>query len=136
LSGPGRESATPEGGEAARGRDAAGSASVGMKPKLALLRSADSVSAGKTIESYPLRLFAHHMAEVFGVSLNGFYKQESAGAFTWAENRPKIGRKSWSRDRVAQYFAGELRGLTEGRPRGELTRSQPPKLRMAKAQGR
>jgi len=85
--------------------------------KLALLRQAAEVSAGRALADYPITLYAHHMAAIFGVTLNAFYKKESEGAYLFAENKPRIGRKSWSRDRVAQYFAGELRGLTDIRRR-------------------
>ncbi len=43
------------------------------------------------------KLFAEHMAEIFGVSVKRFYAQDADGAYRWAENRPRIGRKSWSR---------------------------------------
>lgn len=95
-----------------------------MTAKLVVLRAAEEASAGRAIDSYPITLYAHHMAAIFGVSLNAFYKKEAEGAYLFAENRPRIGRKSWSRDRVAQYFAGELRGVAQGRD---------DKKRMAKA---
>ena len=79
------------------------------------MRSTAEQSAGRTLASYPLRLFAHHMAQIFGVSLKTFYAQDARGAYLFAENRPRIGRKSWSRDRVQEYFAGTLTGLTPGR---------------------
>lgn len=69
-------------------------------------------TAGRTIESYPIRLFAHDMAEIFGVSLKRFYALENEGAFDFARTRPTIGRKSWSRDRVKAYFDGTVSGLT------------------------
>jgi hypothetical protein len=72
----------------------------------------------QTLDAYPLRLFAPQMAEIFGVSLKRFYALEAEGAFLWAEHRPRIGRKSWSRERVRQYDAGEVTGLTDrGRKR-------------------
>jgi hypothetical protein len=55
------------------------------------------------------------MAEIFGVSLNRVYRLAAEGAFDFAVLRPRIGRESWSRERVRQYFAGELRGLTPTR---------------------
>lgn len=70
-----------------------------------------------SLDTYPLRLFAPHMAEIFGLSVKRFYALAEEGAFDWAENKPKIGRSSWSRQRVAQYFAGEIRGLTPVRRR-------------------
>lgn len=82
------------------------------RTKATALREAEQRSAGKAITDYPITLYAHHMAEIFGVSLSAFYKSESAGAFLFAENKPRIGRKSWSRDRVAAHFAGERVGLT------------------------
>lgn len=88
-----------------------------MTAKLTVIRRDGEASAGRVIGDYPIRLFAHHMAEIFGLSLKAFYAQDAAGAFTFAENRPRIGRKSWSRDRVALHFSGELRGLTETRRR-------------------
>lgn len=66
----------------------------------------------RSLEDYPIRLYAHHMAEIFGVALRRFYALDADGHFLFAENRPQIGRKSWSRERVRQYFAGELSGLT------------------------
>jgi len=76
---------------------------------------AEEASAGRTLESYPLRLFAHHMAEIFGVSIKRFYALENEGAFLFAENRPRVARKSWSRDRVKAYFDGEVTGITAPR---------------------
>jgi len=71
----------------------------------------------KAIETYPERLFAPDMAEIFRVSLKRFYALDAEGAFLFAEQRPRIGRKAWSRARVQQYFAGEVRGLTPTRKR-------------------
>ena len=76
----------------------------------------DDKTAGRAIADYPICLFAHHMAEIFDVSVKRFYKLESEGAFLFAENRPRIGRKSWSRDRVKAYFDGTLLGLTGTKP--------------------
>lgn len=67
-----------------------------------------SGSAGRSIESYPIRLFAADMAELFELSLKRFYALDAEGAFLWAENKPRIGRKSWSRDRVKAHFDGTL----------------------------
>lgn len=86
-----------------------------MTAKVVALRREEEASAGRAMSDYPIVLYAHHMAAIFGVSLNAFYKKEAAGAYLFAENRPRIGRKSWSRDRVAQYVAGETRGLTARR---------------------
>lgn len=69
------------------------------------------------LDEYPLNLDAHHLAAIFGKSLSRIYALDADGAFLFAENRPQIGKKSWSRERVRQYFAGELRGLTEERRR-------------------
>lgn len=69
-------------------------------------------TAGRAIESYPIRLFAHDMADIFQVSLKRFYALDAEGAFDFAKNRPTIGRKSWSRDRVKAYFDGTLVGMT------------------------
>jgi hypothetical protein len=66
----------------------------------------------RPLESYPDLLNAHDMAAIFRVSLCRFYAIAAEGAFDFALNRPRIGKKSWSRERVRQYFAGELRGLT------------------------
>lgn len=67
------------------------------------------------IDTYPDRLFAPDMAAIFRVSLKRFYKLDGEGAFLWAETKPRIGRKSWSKARVTAYFAGEVRGLTDKR---------------------
>lgn len=79
-----------------------------MTSKAGAIAVAVEASAGRPIESYPIRLFAEHMAEIFGVSIKRFYAQDADGAYRWAENKPRIGRKSWSRDRVQAYFAGDV----------------------------
>ena len=66
----------------------------------------------RALDSYPERLFAAEMAEIFRLSVKRFYALDAEGAFLFAENKPRIGRKSWSRERVRQHFAGELKGLT------------------------
>lgn len=83
-----------------------------MSTKREAMRAAEEASAGRALDTYPLRLFASHMAEIFGISVKQFYAQDAAGAFLWAENKPRIGRKSWSRERVREYFAGEVKGIT------------------------
>ena len=84
-----------------------------MTTKRAVMRAAAERSAGRPLESYPIRLFAEHMAEIFGVSLKRFYAQDRVGDYDFAVNKPSIGRKSWSRDRVRRYFDGTLKGLTD-----------------------
>lgn len=76
--------------------------------RLATMRANAERSAGRKLEDYPVRLFAEHMAEIFGVSVKQVYALDAAGAFDFAAAQLVIGRKSWSRDRVAQYFAGTL----------------------------
>lgn len=88
-----------------------------MTTKQLKMRAAEEASSGRQLDSYPVRLFAHHMAEIFGVSLNAFYRADEAGAYLFAENRPRVGRKSWSRDRVRAWFDGTLTGLTERQSR-------------------
>lgn len=80
-----------------------------------LMRQAEEASAGRDLSSYPLRLYAHHMAEIYGFSLKQFYRYENAGDFVFAQIRPTIGRKTWDRERVAVHFAGRLRGVTAAR---------------------
>lgn len=84
-----------------------------MTAKLEAMTRAQQASAGKPIESYPIRLFVSHLAEIFGVSVKRCYELDAAGEFMFAEIKPRIGRKSWSRDRVAACFAGEVRGLRD-----------------------
>jgi hypothetical protein len=67
------------------------------------------------LSEYPDRLVAKDMAAIFRVTLKRFYAQDAEGAYDFALNRPRIGRKSWSRDRVQKYFDGTLRGLTSDR---------------------
>ena len=69
------------------------------------------------LEQFPERLFAADMAAIFRVSVKRIYQLDASGALLFAENRPRIGRKSWSRERVRQYFAGEISGLTAARKR-------------------
>lgn len=83
--------------------------------KLETMRASEERSAGRALTDYPIRLYSHHMAEIFGVSVKRFLAQDLTGNFIWAENRPRIGRKSWSRDRVIAYFAGEIAGLTRSK---------------------
>jgi len=73
--------------------------------------------SAQSLDTYPLRLFAKDMAEIFDISVKRFYALDGEGAFDFARTRPTIGRKSWSRERVRQYFAGEITGLTDGRRR-------------------
>lgn len=70
----------------------------------------------RALDSYPDRLFAIDMAAIFRVSLRRFYTLDAEGAFLFAQNK-RIGRKSWAKARVAQYFDGELSGLTVARKR-------------------
>lgn len=71
----------------------------------------------RDLASFPERLFAADLAAIYGISLKRVYALDAEGAFLFAEIRPRIGRKSWSRERVRQHFAGEVRGLTEVRKR-------------------
>lgn len=66
----------------------------------------------RDLDEFPQRMFAHHMAEWLGVSLKAFYRQHEHGQFVFAEHRPRIGKLSWSRERLRQWDAGELSGLT------------------------
>lgn len=68
---------------------------------------AREASAGRSIDEYPIRLDAHHMSELFGVSLKRIYKLDHDGALLRFQNLPTIGVKTWSRDRVKAYLAGE-----------------------------
>jgi len=70
-----------------------------------------------SLDAYPLRLFAKDMAEIFRVSLKRFYALDEEGAFLWAEHRPRLGRKSYSREIVGEYLAGKPIGLTDPRRR-------------------
>ena len=63
-------------------------------------------------EDFGPALYAKDLAEIWGVSLKRIYALDAEGAFDFAKNRPTIGRKSWSRDRVRAYFGGTLVGLT------------------------
>jgi hypothetical protein len=66
-----------------------------------------------TLDDYPERLFAPEMAAIYRVSLKRFYALADEGAFLFAEIKPRIGRKAWSRERVRQHFAGTLTGLVD-----------------------
>lgn len=77
----------------------------------------DANVAHRALDTYPERLFAHDMAAIYRVSLNQFYRLNAAGAFLFAEMRPRVGRMAWSRERVQQHFAGSLTGLTLSRKR-------------------
>lgn len=68
--------------------------------------------SARSLDDYPERLFIEDMAAIFRVSVRRAYDYAAEGAFDFAVNKPQIGRPSWSRARVKQYFAGELRGLT------------------------
>lgn len=65
----------------------------------------------KSIADYPDRLFMKDMAELFQISVKRAYALDAEGAFLFAETRPRIGRKSYSRERVRAYFAGEITSL-------------------------
>jgi len=77
----------------------------------------------RPIESFPDLLYIADMAEIFRVSMSRAYQLASEGAFTFAEHRPRVSRLSYSRERVRQYLAGELRGLTD-RPATHKRRSK------------
>ena len=62
-------------------------------------------SAAPRLDEYPERLSAKDMAAIFRVSQKRLYAIDAEGALLWAENRPRIGRRSWSRERVRRYFA-------------------------------
>jgi hypothetical protein len=82
---------------------------------------------GSQIEAwglYPAPQWPVDMADIYRVSLKRFYQLAAEGAFDFAVLRPRIGRKSWSRERVRQYFSGELRGLTPTR-RSKAARHGP-----------
>ena len=64
------------------------------------------------LDTFPELLRAKDMAVLYRVSLKRFYALAAEGAFVFAELRPRIGKMAWSRERVRQHFAGELRGLT------------------------
>lgn len=72
-------------------------------------------AAPRDLASYPERLFAHDMAAIYRISLKRFYALDAEGHFDFAIIKPRIGRKSWSRERVRQSFDGELRGLSVAR---------------------
>ena len=60
-------------------------------------------------------LYARDLADIFGISISRVYAKASTGEFDLFVNRPATSRLSWSRDRLAKYFAGELQGLTGSR---------------------
>ena len=43
----------------------------------------NDATAGRTIDSYPIKLHAHHMAEIFDVSLKRFYALDAEGAVSY-----------------------------------------------------
>lgn len=72
----------------------------------------ETTAPRRTLDAFPERMVAADVAEWMGISVNAFYKLEAVGKFTFAEHRPRIGKKSWSRERLRQWDAGELAGLT------------------------
>lgn len=78
-----------------------------MTAKAAARQLAREASAGRSIDEYPIELDAHHMSEIFGVSLKQIYKWDAAGKLLRFENLPRIGRKTWSRERVRARHTGE-----------------------------
>lgn len=66
----------------------------------------------RNLDEFPELMTAKDLAEWRGLSLKRIYALDREGAFTFAENRPRIGTKSWSRDRLKQWVNGELVGLT------------------------
>lgn len=71
----------------------------------------------RELASFPERMTMKDIAEWLGVSLSRAYALEAQGDFAFAQHRPMIGRKSWSRQRFAQWDAGTLTGLTVARRR-------------------
>jgi hypothetical protein len=68
--------------------------------------------ARRDLETFAERMFAKDVAEWMDISVKRFYALEAEGRFFFAEHRPRIGRKSWSRERLKQWDRGELKGLT------------------------
>lgn len=60
-------------------------------------------------------LYAKDLADIFNISLSRVYAKASTAEFDLFVNRPATSRKTWSRDRLVKYLAGELKGLTESR---------------------
>lgn len=71
----------------------------------------------RDLSAFPERMLIKDIAEWLGVSVKRAYALELTGSFTFAEHRPSIGRKSWSRRRFEQWDAGTLTGLTARRGR-------------------
>jgi len=65
-----------------------------------------------SLADLPLCLYAADLARIFGITEKRVYALAAEGALDWCENKPRIGRISWSRVRLEQYFNGEIRGLT------------------------
>lgn len=66
----------------------------------------------RALADFPERMFIPEIAEWLGISVKRAYALEHDGDFMFAEHRPAIGRKSWSRKRFEQWDAGTLDGLT------------------------
>lgn len=78
-----------------------------MSAKAAAMRANREASAGRSIDEYPLRMDMHHMAEFLGVSLKRAHALDAEGALLRFQNLPTVGVKTFSRDRVKAYLAGE-----------------------------
>lgn len=88
-----------------------------MTPKVVLMHAAEDQSAGKAWTDFPIRLYARHMSAILGVSLKQFYKLESRGSFVFAQHKPQVGRKTWSRDLMQAWDERRLADVRASRLR-------------------
>lgn len=65
----------------------------------------------RNLSDFPERMVIKDLAEWLGISVKRAYALEAQGDFVFAEHRPRIGRKSWSRDRLKQWDLGTNTGL-------------------------
>lgn len=71
---------------------------------LQAVRGAGRMRAG---DALPARLYAEDMMRIFNLKKSRFYELAKRGRFERFEQRPAIGRPSWSGALVQKYLDGE-----------------------------
>lgn len=66
-------------------------------------------------DGYGPILTAADLARILRVGIRRIYQMDWEGSLVFAELKPRVGIKKWSRDRVQSWIDGDLKGLTGGR---------------------
>ena len=68
-------------------------------------------AARRSLDDFPEIMSVKDIAEWLGLSVSRAHALDAAGAFDFSACRPRIGRKSFDRDRLRDWKEGNLAGL-------------------------